>query len=59
MVDLDRIDPPVQRRMGIENLEPTHDQNEQTDDVDPMADTNRQPMPVHSFYSLLRSDLEP
>jgi hypothetical protein len=45
--------------MGIENLEPARDQNEQAHDVDPMADTNRQAMSVHPFYSLHQISLGP
>jgi hypothetical protein len=36
--------------MGIEDLQPAHDENEQTDHIEPMAQTHRELVPIDSLF---------
>ena len=40
---------PVECGMGIEDLQPAHDENEQSDHVQPMAETDGERMSKHPF----------
>src|SRR2546427_11750830 len=43
--------PPIEGGMRVENLQSAHDQNRQTEDIDPVPDPNRQRMTVYSLCS--------
>ena len=60
-----RITAPVQRGMGVEDLQPAAQEHQHAGHVDPMHDPHRQPVPVRGAAPLpeggqqLRSPVEP